>query len=190
MEDEFKYRFIALLRSINVGGKNVIKMADLKTCFKKMGFTNIETFIQSGNIMFLSDEYDKNKIIEKIGKTLLNTFNYNSLVILLDAENIKSIVEKAPPEFGKYSDKFKYNVLFIHDDVNIEEEIKTIKLKEGVDKIYKGNHVIYTSQLKSKAGQSYLSKINSMPLYKFMTVRNWNTTSRLFEIINKDSKTK
>jgi uncharacterized protein (DUF1697 family) len=182
----FKYKFLALLRSVNVGGKNVIKMTALKTCFEKMGFSNIETYIQSGNVMFWSDENDKNKLVKKIEKELFITFNYNSLVVLFDAKHISSVIEKAPPEFGKYPDKFKYNVLFLKENIICEEEIKTIKVKEGVDKVYCGSQVIYTSQLKSKAGQSYLSKINSLPVYKLMTIRNWNTTTKLFELMNNE----
>lgn len=55
-------RFVALLRGINVGGNNIIKMADLKTCFEEMGFANVVTYIQSGNVLFDSNETDQLKL--------------------------------------------------------------------------------------------------------------------------------
>ncbi|MBK7451038.1 MAG: DUF1697 domain-containing protein [Anaerolineales bacterium] len=51
--------YLALLRGINVGGKNIIKMADLKASFEAMGFSNVVTYIQSGNVVLQSDEKDK-----------------------------------------------------------------------------------------------------------------------------------
>ncbi|NCP46313.1 MAG: DUF1697 domain-containing protein, partial [Flavobacteriales bacterium] len=48
-------QYLALLRGINVGGNNIIKMVDLKACFEKMGFTDVKTYIQSGNVIFTSD---------------------------------------------------------------------------------------------------------------------------------------
>jgi len=63
-------QYITLLRGINVGGNNIIKMTDLKSCFEDMGFTGVSTYIQSGNVIFFSGEQDKAKLTTKIEKEL------------------------------------------------------------------------------------------------------------------------
>ncbi|NIP26808.1 MAG: DUF1697 domain-containing protein, partial [Phycisphaerae bacterium] len=52
-------QYAALLRGINVGGKNIIKMADLRACFERMGFSDVRTYIQSGNVLFWATETDR-----------------------------------------------------------------------------------------------------------------------------------
>ncbi|RPI70922.1 MAG: DUF1697 domain-containing protein, partial [Ignavibacteriales bacterium] len=73
--EKTKIQWLALLRGINVGGNNIIKMADLKTCFESLKFSDVETFIQSGNIIFKSEEKDKFILTDKIEKALSKTFN-------------------------------------------------------------------------------------------------------------------
>ena len=75
--------YLALLRGINVGGSNIIKMAALKTCFEGMGFTNVATYIQSGNVLFASAEKNTGKLTRKIEKALSKQFSYKSLVVMV-----------------------------------------------------------------------------------------------------------
>jgi uncharacterized protein (DUF1697 family) len=106
-------QYLALLRGINVGGKNIIKMAELKLCFEKMGFSDVATYIQSGNVIFKSGNKDVSKLTEKIEQTLSEKFKYNSRLVLITYEQLTEIVEKAPKEFGKEPEKFRYDVLFL-----------------------------------------------------------------------------
>lgn len=68
-------QYLALLRGINVGGKNIIKMVDLKACFEEMDLSDVTTYIQSGNVVFASTETDSAKLTDKIEKTLSKRFN-------------------------------------------------------------------------------------------------------------------
>jgi len=63
-------QYLTLLRGINVGGNNIIKMTDLKSCFENMGFTSVSTYIQSGNVIFKSDEKDNTRLTNKIEQVL------------------------------------------------------------------------------------------------------------------------
>ena len=180
-----KIQYLALLRGINVGGNNIIKMTDLKACFETMGFTDVATFIQSGNVLFKSIEKDKAKLTKKIEKTLSDSFNYKSLVVLTTYTQLETIVKTAPKGYGETPNEYRYDVLFLKEPFTAEEAIKTVKEREGVDHAYAGKGVLYFSRLISKAGQSYLTKIISLPVYQKMTVRNWNTTTKLFELMNK-----
>jgi uncharacterized protein (DUF1697 family) len=178
-------QYLALLRGINVGGNNIIKMTDLKSGFSAMGFTDVATYIQSGNVVFKSDQQDKIKISDKIEKVLSGRYSYNSQIVLLTYKQLETIVNKAPKGFGTEPDIFRYDVLFLKEPLTAKEAIKSIKIKEGVDAAYAGKDVLYFSRLISKAGQSYLTKLVSMPIYKSITIRNWNTTTKLFGLMGK-----
>jgi uncharacterized protein (DUF1697 family) len=181
-----KTQYLALLRGINVGGNNVIKMVDLKTCFESMGFAEVTTYIQSGNVLFSSEEQDTSKLTHKIEQVLSEQFNYQSLVVVLSYGQLENVVKKAPENFGSNHAEYRYDVLFLKEPLTAEDAIKNIRLREGVDQAYQGEEVLYTTKLISKAGKSYLTKIISLPMYKFLTIRNWNTTLNLFVLMHKN----
>ncbi|HET6244433.1 MAG: DUF1697 domain-containing protein [Bacteroidetes bacterium] len=172
-------QYIALLRGINVGGNNIIKMVDLKACFEKLGFTQVTTYIQSGNVFFISEEKEKSILANKIETVLSETFNYKSQLVLISQKQIEAVIKEAPKGFGSKSDEFKYDVLFLKDSLSSSEAMEKVNVREGIDESYQGTNVLYFSRITSKAGQSYLDKLISNPVYKSMTIRNWNTTSKL-----------
>ncbi|NVO11283.1 MAG: DUF1697 domain-containing protein [Bacteroidales bacterium] len=179
-----KNHYLALLRGINVGGNNIIKMADLKACFESMGFTDVVTYIQSGNVLFKSNESDQTKLSKMIEKVLSDTFSYKSMIVLVPSNLLENAVKKAPKGFGTNPEEYKYDVVFLKEPLTPDEALKSIKTRDGIDNVYSGNGVLYFSRLISKAGQSYLTKIISLPVYQSMTIRNWNTTSKLLELVN------
>jgi uncharacterized protein (DUF1697 family) len=177
-----KIRYLALLRGINVGGNNIIKMADLKTCFQEMGLTNVVTYIQSGNVLFDSDETDQLKLTQLIENTLSKRFNYSSKVVLLSQQALIQLIKTAPKDFGVYPDEYRYDVIFLKPLLTSEEALSKIKTKEGVDFVTAGNDVLYFSRLSSMSGQSQMTKMIGTAIYKEMTIRNWNTTTKLCEL--------
>lgn len=183
-------QYLALLRGINVGGNNIIKMADLKMCFETMLFTHVETYIQSGNVLFKSDENDAAELVNKIEKTLSEKFNYKSRIVIVGYKQLKKVVEEAPAKFGKYPDKYRYDVVFLKEPLTPDEAMKNVSTKKGVDTAYSGECVLYFSRLTSKTSQSRFSKISAFPVYKNMTIRNWNTTTKLFAMMEKRTQRK
>ena len=174
-------RYIALLRGINVGGNNIIKMTDLKAAFEEIGFTAVSTYIQSGNVLFSTQEQNKQTIEAKIEEHLSKRFDYKSRVVLISTEHLHRIVTSAPETFGTEPEEYKYNVFFLKEPLTAEKAVESIHTKEDVDRIYTGEGVLYLSQLRSKASQSELTKIIGTPIYKEITIRNWNTTTKLLE---------
>ncbi len=177
-----KTRYIALLRGINVGGKNVIPMKELKTLFEQCGFSDVETYIQSGNVMFISGVADASKIRRKIEINLKKISGADIPVVLLTAEKLSFVVAYAPEWFGAEPEKYRYDVVFLDSEIEAEALFPKISLREGVDRAAVGNGVLYCSKLIEKATQSRLSKIISLPEYRFMTVRNWSTTRKILEL--------
>src|SRR5688572_22484868 len=93
-------RYIALLRGINVGGNNLIKMLDLRTSFANMGFTDVETYIQSGNVVFSSKQTNKTKLTALIEEALSDAFSYESRVVVVSGSEMERVVAQAPKGFG------------------------------------------------------------------------------------------
>jgi uncharacterized protein (DUF1697 family) len=176
-------QFVALLRGINVGGSNLIRMADLKTCFEKHGFGNVATYIASGNVLFDSNA-PPSKLVAQVEAMLGGAFTYDASVVILGAAQLKKIVEKAPKGFGTEPDRFRDDVWFLKPPLTAAAAIRALPTKEGVDRVWPGPGAIYTSRLASKATQSRLARIVGTPTYKNLTIRNWNTTTTLLRLLS------
>jgi uncharacterized protein (DUF1697 family) len=177
-------RYVALLRGINVGGNNLIKMPDLAACFRAMGFGDVATYIQSGNVVFSALEADAEKLARRIEATLTATFGGAASVFLRSRAQLRAVVARAPAGFGTQPARFRYDVIFLKPPLTAAAAIKTVVTKPGVDRAHGGAGVLYFSRLASKASQSRLGKIASLPIYKSMTIRNWNTTSALLRLVD------
>ena len=177
-------RYIALLRGINVGGKNRIKMTELKACFEDHGFRRVVTYIQSGNVLFESGERSSAGLAQQIEDMLAATFSYSASVVLRTRTQLLDIVEQAPDGFGTQPAHYRYDVLFLKPPLTAAAAMKTVPTKAGVDRAYEGPGVLYFSRLLSKASQSWLSRIPSMAIYQSMTIRNWNTTMKLLRLMD------
>jgi uncharacterized protein (DUF1697 family) len=176
-------QYLALLRGINVGGNNIIKMADLKSCFENMDYADVSTYIQSGNVLFKSNESDKTRLTNKIEQMLSARFKYSSCIVVVTDAQLKIIVEEAPEGFGQEADKYRYDVLFVKEPLNPGEILKNLRIRDEVDRSFAGQSVLYFARNISRASQSYLTKIITLPEYKSITIRNWNTTTRLLSIM-------
>jgi uncharacterized protein (DUF1697 family) len=176
-------RYVALLRGINVGGKNLIKMTDLKVCFEKAGFEDVETYIQSGNVIFSSGDSGHAALTSRIEALLGRAFNYQASIVLRTRKQMQDIVARAPDGFGSQPARYRYDVIFLKELLTASAAMKSVRVKEGVDEAHAGRSVLYFSRLISRASQSQLSRLASMPVYQDMTIRNWNTTTRLLDLM-------
>lgn len=181
-------RYVALLRGINVGGSNVIRMTELRACFEDMGLRNVATDIQSGNVLFETPEKNREHLTSDIEKTLSKQFNYMSRVVIVSHDELKHAVQRAPKEFGTNPAKYRYDVVFLKAPLTAKQAMKSIKTKAGVDRAFARNGVLYFSRLISRASQSYLTRIIQLPIYQSMTIRNWNTTTKLLALMETRAK--
>jgi len=181
-------QYLVLLRGINVGGNNIIKMAELKACFEGIGFADVATYIQSGNVLFKAAEKDKAKLTTKIESALSERFSYKLRIVTVTHKELKKAVEGAPIGFGKDLDKYRCDVIFLKEPLTVKEAMKNVRVKEGVDNAFAGKTVLYFSRLISRASQSYLTKIITLPMYQNMTIRNWNTTTKLLALMEAENE--
>jgi uncharacterized protein (DUF1697 family) len=176
-------QYVALLRGINVGGKNLIKMIELSACFEAQGFRDVATYIQSGNVLFQSDESGRAKLTGRIEQALAATFKYRASVVLRTRKQMQDIVERAPEDFGADPARYRYDVIYLQEPLEAATAMKSVATKQGVDQAHAGIDVLYFSRLISRATQSQLSRIVSLPIYQSMTIRNWNTTTKLLRMM-------
>ncbi len=125
--------YVALLRGINVGGSNLIRMAALKACFEAKGFRDVTTYIQSGNVLFTASRANQRTLTGQIEKALSKTFAYQSRVVVRSFEQMKATVGKAPKGFGRQPTAYRYDVIFLKDPLTPDEAIKSVTAKPGVD---------------------------------------------------------
>jgi uncharacterized protein (DUF1697 family) len=175
-------RYVALLRGINVGGKNLIGMPALKVWFEGQGFTDVVTYIQSGNVIFSSNE-KHSALVPCIESELSKAFAYTPTIVLRSRLQLQAVVRGAPSGFGARPTLYRYDVIFLRDPLSSSEARESVSARDGVDQVFAGRGVLYFSRLIRRASQSYLNRLVSMPVYKKMTIRNWNTTTRLLALM-------
>jgi uncharacterized protein (DUF1697 family) len=175
--------YVALLRGINVGGNNLIRMPALKACFEAQGLCNVATYIQSGNVIFTDARSHADRLTERLETALSRTFSYRSRVVVRSLEEMKNTVDGAPRGFGKQPAAYRYDVVFLKHPLSAKEALESMPAKPGVDRVVAGGGVLYCSRLISKAAQSGMSRVVGTPAYQNMTIRNWNTTTRLLDLM-------
>ena len=175
--------YIALLRGINVGGKNIIKMSDLKACFEDMGFESVATYIQSGNILFDSNHLERESMEDKIRNGLFQNFNYNGTIVLISSDELQQVITNAPDGFGADYDQNKYDVLYLKKPLTAREALIDIPVKEDVDDAFAGPGVVYYRRTADHLSKSRLNKLPSLPIYQKITIRNWKTSNKILEMV-------
>jgi uncharacterized protein (DUF1697 family) len=166
---------IAFLRGINVGNIR-IKMPDLKLAFENVGFQQVKTYLQTGNVVFESDKSleEMKPILEK---SLSETFNYEAFVLLYDFDDLSNIIDNYPFE---REESYHAYIIFI-DNESIFEDLKMIAESTN-EPIESGNQVIYWKVTKGESLDTPFSKILAKPKYKKnTTVRNINTLEKMIE---------
>lgn len=174
--------YIALLRGINVRGKR-IKMARLKKCFEQMGFNDIKTYLQSGNVIFNHNSSDIAKMTVAIEKNLIQTFGFRVDVIIRTNNEFKSILDGNPfkdadiePDklyityLKDWPDKKTVLDLYINKD---ENEMFEVKGRE-----------IYLYLPNGYARTKLTNNVFEKKLKTIATTRNWKTVNKLQELAN------
>lgn len=176
-------RSVALLRGINVGGRNIVAMADLRRAFEDAGYKAVTTYIQSGNVVFESDapcatiEGDLEALLER-------RFGVPLVVVVRSHLQLGRVVRDAPDGFGRNPKAYHSDVIFLKGPLSSKEAMRVVEQRAGVDQAWPGAGVVYFSRLSERRTQSRMSRIVGTPAYSQMTIRNWNTTTKLLGILD------
>ena len=180
--------FVALLRGVNVGGNNMISMRALKESFETMGFANVSTYINSGNIIFQSKESDPRKLEKKLEQMLSSDYQLDSKVVVRSLSEMEKLVQALPREWNDDSD-FRYNVVFLRHTVDSEKVLDELPANNDIEEVlYRPGALLWSLQA-SEATRSKFAKLPTRKIYKEMTIRNLNTTRKLHDLMMKAAKT-
>ena len=178
-------RYVSFLRAINVGGKNLVRMADVRACLESLGFSHVRTYIQSGNILFESDRLDAGKLTTTIENAYSATFKHDVPVFLRSERQLRKIIAQAPNDWS-ISTTLRRNVAFLRRPLTATQVIRQIRLKHGVDSAAAGDGVVYMSTLMSHLKQSGFPRIVGTPIYRDMTIRSFSTCEKILVLMERD----
>lgn len=171
-------RYVALLRGINVGGRNSVAMADLRQTFEARGYKAVSTYIRSGNVLFESDA-PPDGLEDDLEAMLKRRFGVPLNVVVRSCLQLRDVVDKAPEGFGREPDTYHSDVVFLKAPLSSQQAMRVVHLREGVDQAWPGTGAVYFARLSDRRTQSRMSRIVGTPEYRQMTIRNWTTTTKL-----------
>lgn len=177
--------YIALLRGINVSGKNLIKMAELKQLFATIGFENAITYIQSGNVIFTSKENNTSKIETKITKAIKTKFGYDIKVLVITKNELEITFNANPYTIISDVNITKLCVTFLRNTPTLENIPQIEKLvadTKDTSKITKKS--IYLHCPTGFAKTKLTNNLFERKLKTDATTRNWRTITKLVELSN------
>jgi uncharacterized protein (DUF1697 family) len=175
-------RYVALLRGINVGGRNKVPMADLRSAVEDAGHTDVSTYIQSGNVLLRSST-PRAAVEADLEQTLEARFGFPLVVVVRSHAQLRAVVAKAPEGFAD-AGRFHSDVIFLRAPLTPSQVMRIVKLREGVDRAWPGQGVVYFQRLSAQRTKSRMASIVGTPEYANMTIRNWNTTTKLLAMLD------
>jgi uncharacterized protein (DUF1697 family) len=178
--------YTILIRGINVGGRNLVPMAELQKCLEGLGYGSVSTYIASGNAFVTSDK-NSDDVKSQIEQALPKYFRLDGdqvKVLVLTRAQLQAVVDRKPLGFGDEPKKYHSDVVFLIG-IGASEAMAVFDPREGVDRIWLGDCVIYSQRLSALRTRSRLSKIVGTPAYQSMTVRTWGTVNKLLEIMKR-----
>jgi uncharacterized protein (DUF1697 family) len=175
--------FISILRGINVSGQKKILMADLKSLYENLNFGDVNTYIQSGNVSFKTNEKLSDKqLAEKIEKAIYKKYNFQVPVVIRNGEELKKIISSNPFLKDKNIDVKKLHVTFL-SDTPVKTNVESI---EGIDfspdKFIINGKEIYLHIPESYGETKLSNNFFEKKLNVTATTRNWNTVNKLLEM--------
>ena len=179
-------KYIALLRGINISGKNKISMSELKSELEKNKYQNVSTYLNSGNVIFESDIDNKESIMKDIYKIIKNKFNLEIPVFIMTSLELEDILSHNPDWWGTDNKEIYDNIIFIIPPTTYNEVFDTIGSPNEYEKIqeYK-NNIFWSFDLKNYRKSNWWGKTASTEISDKITIRTANTMRKILEICKK-----
>ena len=122
-------QYLALLRGINVGGNNLVKMADLREAFESMELEDVTTYIASGNVLFGAPRQKRDELAARLESGLTRRFDTELKVVLLTEAQLMRVVKGAPRGFG--GDAYRCDVVFVRKPLTVKKAFGTLEMERG-----------------------------------------------------------
>ena len=176
-------RYVLLLRGVNVGGKNKVVMSELKELLGREGFSDLDSYINSGNLFFSSNE-SVETIVLKVEKVLEENYEFSIPFALLSKETYLEEIANLPEWWNE--DFARKDILFFSRGTDISEVLRLIEESTFYnEKVYIGKCAVFWAKIDEAEYQktTYHKKILKQPFYKTITIRNGKTFDKIAEIL-------
>ncbi len=175
------HQYIALLRGINVGGNSVMKMADLKAQFEALGFDDVKTYIQTGNVLFKSSKKNSSNLSTKIETHLQKTMQYQKKVFVLTPEVLVKSAKNNPFEPEKYEKERRCHLMFMSEKPDASNIQNLMAMKGNEYWFHISDKVLYYAYSKEYDGSR-----RGIDFEKILgvsgTARSWTVVAKLIEL--------
>ncbi|HZS43068.1 MAG TPA: DUF1697 domain-containing protein [Candidatus Paceibacterota bacterium] len=180
--------YVALLRGINVGGNRKVEMKKLAETFRALGFSNVKTFINSGNIIFQAMSKNEKNLTRKIEKTIEKDFKMPIRVLLKNLGEIKKIV-KTIPKIWINDEKVKCDVMFLWRGIDKKSLVKELPFNSKIEDIkYVKGALIWRIDRKNFNKSRIVKRMVGSELYRQMTIRNPNSVRKIYALMSETAR--
>jgi len=176
-------QYVALLRGINVGGHRKIKMAELRSACKAIGLSEVQTYIQSGNIVFRSPKEDTESIAQEIKDAILTNFGHEVITFVIDRAAYERVIADNPFEEREDPDPKKLHVCFLYEEVDTSLEAELQAVESNRDQVVLKPKVLYLYCPDGFGRTKYTDSIIKRILKTSGTTRNWRSVLKLQEML-------
>lgn len=173
-------RYIALLRGINISGKNKISMPELKKRFEELDFAEVATYLNSGNVIFSSTINDKKMLSDKIESMIKDSFDLDIPVFIILQEELEIALSNAPDWWGDDNKEIYDNIIFLIPPLSYAEFYNEIgNPKEEYEKVYSYKNIIFWSfSRKDYQKTNWWKKTADASVSNKITIRTANTVRK------------
>lgn len=174
-------RYIALLRGINISGRNKISMPVLRVGFEELGFGAVKTYLNSGNVIFSSDESGKNALADRIGAMIKSKFGLEIPIFVIAQAELEDILRNAPKWWGNENAEIYDNLIFVLPPATSVELLSQAGApKEGFEKVLEYNGAVFWSfRRKDYQKTNWWSKTACVSISGKLTIRTANTVRKI-----------
>jgi len=176
--------YTALLRGINVGGKNKLSMQALRSCFERAGMSDVETYIASGNVVFRNTTSSVPIIRKTLEQAILDEFALDIKVLVIDLGSFQHILDAIPPDWSNDKEQ-KSDVMFLWKKDDNEGILEKILTAQGIDTVIYTPGAVLWHVPRSMQSRSRMNRLVGTALYKNMTIRNVNTVRKIALMLDK-----
>lgn len=174
-------RYIAFLRGVNISGRNKVTMAELKKGVEKLGYGEVKTYLNSGNVIFSSDENDIGSVTKQIVMLIKSQFDLDIPVFVIAKEELEDILQNAPDWWGNDDKEIYDNLIFIMPPVTFSDVYNEIgEPKQELEKIQDYKEAIFWSfSRKNYQKTNWWSKTASARISSKLTIRTAGTIRKI-----------
>ena len=180
-------KYIILLRGVNISGKNKISMTELKKKVEGIGYNDVFTYLNSGNLIVSSDK-ERIEVFNEIENLLKDKFDLNVPIVIITLDELEIMLSKKPDWWGTDDKEIYDNIIFMTEEADVKEVLDIIgEPTENIDKILPlGKAIFWSFDLKNYRKSSWWVKTASTSIKDKITIRTGNTMKKIVELVQKN----